>query len=250
MDNTEETNEQDDNDSVYRMSYHSSSHHHTTSDAFRRVSRASRHAAVRTKEKVWDSNELSIEAAVSAVDQWEAAYNALRSLIVQSVHSAAALYDAAKEGAGQLEHGLLMPVRDWILLPAFMLTERACSETVHFLQSPAARTAADQTLQVARQVPVVGPNLLAPGLYFHGRRRPAHVARPAVPHSQQGARPLHGGLVIEFHQVPLDGHGARNQPVRATGGRQHYPHPVAHAVEGIGQRAVRHVERHQQGICH
>lgn len=102
----------------------SSSSSSSSSNALRRVTRVSRHAALTTKQAVWDSNELSIEAAISAVDQWESGYNGLRSLIVQSVASAKGVYHAAKEGAGRLEHGLLMPVRDWILLPAFGVSER------------------------------------------------------------------------------------------------------------------------------
>jgi hypothetical protein len=135
-----------------------------TTDALRRVTRVGRHAALTTKQAVWDSNELSIEAAVSAVDQWEGAYSALRSLLVHSVSSARGLYGAAKEGAGKLEHGLLMPVRDWVLLPAFTGAERAVTVTVAFLQSDTARQLAASSLQLARQVPVVGENVLAPAM--------------------------------------------------------------------------------------
>jgi DDHD domain len=134
------------------------------SDAIRRVTRVSRHAALTTKQAVWDSNELSIDAALSAVDQWEAAYTALRSLLVHSVHSARHVYGTAKDGVGKLEHGLLMPVRDWILLPAFSGAERAVAETTSFLHSPAARQLAHGTLEFASGVPVVGENLLAPAL--------------------------------------------------------------------------------------
>lgn len=137
-----------------------------TSDALRRVTRVSRHAALTTKQAVWDSNELSIDAALSAVDQWEAAYTGLRSLLVHTVVSARGLYGTAKDGAGKLEHGLLIPVRDWILLPAFTGAERAVSETVGFLQSPAAHHLATTALHLARGVPVVGANVLAPTLCF------------------------------------------------------------------------------------
>jgi hypothetical protein len=118
------------------------------------------------KQGVWDSNELSIEAALSAVDQWEASYTGLRSLLVQTVLSAHGLYGVAKDGAGKLEHGLLIPVRNWILLPAFTGAERVVSETVVFLQSPAARQLAGGTLQLARDVPVLGENGLAPAMCF------------------------------------------------------------------------------------
>ena len=132
------------------------------SDAIRRVTRVSRHAALTTKQAVWDSNELSIDAALSAVDQWESAYTAFRSLLVHTVVSARGLYGTAKDGVNQLEHGLLIPVRDWILLPAFTGAEKAVAETTKFLQSPAAHHLAQNTLQLASSVPVIGENILAP----------------------------------------------------------------------------------------
>ena len=144
----------------------SSSSSSSSSNALRRVTRVSRHAALTTKQAVWDSNELSIEAAISAVDQWESGYNGLRSLIVQSVASAKGVYHAAKEGAGRLEHGLLMPVRDWILLPAFGVSERIVGETVSFLQSEAAHNLAEAALEKLREVPVVGETVLAPSVCF------------------------------------------------------------------------------------
>jgi hypothetical protein len=158
-----------------------------TTDALRRVTRVGRHAALTTKQAVWDSNELSIEAAVSAVDQWEGAYTALRSLLVHSVSSARGLYGAAKEGAGKLEHGLLMPVRDWIILPAFTGAERAVTETVAFLQSDTARQLAASSLQLARQVPVVGENVLAPAmcLSVSAVQRTWDVLQYPIPSRQQ-----------------------------------------------------------------
>ena len=115
-----------------------------------------------TKQAVWDSNELSIDAALSAVDQWESAYTAFRSLLVHTVVSARGIYGTAKDGVNQLEHGLLIPVRDWILLPAFTGAEKAVAETNKFLHSPAARHLAHNTLQLASSVPVIGENILAP----------------------------------------------------------------------------------------
>jgi hypothetical protein len=85
---------------------------------------------------------------------------------VQTVLSARGLYGVAKDGAGKLEHGLLIPVRDWILLPAFTGAEQVVSETVVFLQSPAARQLAGGTLQLARDVPVLGENVLASAMCF------------------------------------------------------------------------------------
>jgi hypothetical protein len=121
-------------------------------------------AAIASKRKIWDSNDASIDAAQSAVDQWEAAYNALRGLLVASAHSAQGLYGAAKAGATGLEHGFLLPLRDWILLPAFGGVERIAGETVGFLQSDQAAQLADTSLDIVKKVPFIGDNLLAPGL--------------------------------------------------------------------------------------
>lgn len=139
---------------------------HAVSSTLRRVQRVSRHAALTTKQQFWDSNKVSIDAALSAVDQWEAAYRALRAILVASVHSARGVYGAAKEGVGKIEHGLLAPVRDWILLPAFSGMERAVTETAWFLQSTQAQHLAEQTLEWTKQVPLVGENVLAPSLLF------------------------------------------------------------------------------------
>jgi hypothetical protein len=142
------------------------SRHHSkrASMALRQAERLTKRAALISKKKIWDSNDASIDAAQSAVDQWEAAYNALRGLLVAGVHSARGLYGAAKAGAANLEDGFLLPVRDWILLPAFSGVERVATETVHFLQSDQARHLAESSLQLAKQVPYVGDTVLAPAL--------------------------------------------------------------------------------------
>jgi hypothetical protein len=153
----------------------------------RRVQRVSRHAALTTKQQLWDSNDASIDAALSAVDQWEGLYNAARGLLVASAHSAKGLYGAAKAGAGSLEHGILVPVRDWILLPAFGGVERATSETAKFLQSAQARQLAEESLEWARQVPCVGENLLAPSMCFSVGfiQRTWQIAQYPIPSKQQ-----------------------------------------------------------------
>ena len=134
----------DDEESPFTSSYYRSitsslRSNNSRRNPLRRVKRVSRHAALTTKHVVWDTNDASIDAALSAVDQWEAAYNALRALMVASMSSAQGLYRAAKDGASQMEHGLFMPLRDWILLPAFGGVERAVTETNAFLHSPHAK---------------------------------------------------------------------------------------------------------------
>jgi DDHD domain len=134
--------------------------------ALRRVQRVSRQAALSTKKAVWDSNEISLNAALRAVDQWEALYNALRVLVVTGVHHTCRLYDAAKQGAQKMERGVLLPLRDWIVLPAFWCVEGVTRETVAFLQSHHARRLAEQSLFQVQKVPILGDNVLSPALCF------------------------------------------------------------------------------------
>ena len=130
----------------------------------RHVTRVSKRAALATKKQIWDSNDASIVAAQSAVDQWEQGYNALRGLLVASTHSVQGLYGAAKAGVNGLEHGFLRPVRDWVLLPAFGGVEKVCNETVGFLQSEHAERVAHHGLDLVKQVPYIGENVLAPAV--------------------------------------------------------------------------------------
>jgi hypothetical protein len=130
------------------------------SSTLRHVQRVSKRAALASKKVIWDSNDNAIDAAQSAVDQWEEGYNALRGLIVASTQSAFKLYGAAKAGATGLEHGILVPIRDWVLLPAFDAAEK----TVGFLQSDQAHQVASHSLQLAFRVPFVGPTVLAPSM--------------------------------------------------------------------------------------
>jgi DDHD domain len=168
-----------------------SSNHHPNSilalHSLRHVTRVSKRAALATKEQFWDSNDAGIVAAQTAVDQWEQAYNALRGLLCAMGHSAHGLYGAAKAGANGLEHGLLVPVRDWILLPAFGGVEHVVAETVGFLQSDQTQVLAQQSFSLARRVPLVGENVLAPALCFGAEalRRTWEVAQYPIPHPQQ-----------------------------------------------------------------
>eukprot|EP00980_Cylindrotheca_fusiformis_P023660 scaffold10725_cov147-Cylindrotheca_fusiformis.AAC.1 len=130
----------------------------------RHVTRVSKRAALATKKQIWDSNDASIVAAQSAVDQWEQGYNALRGLLGMVGASASGLYGAAKAGATGLEHGFLLPVRDWVLLPAFGGVERIAGETVGFLQSEECRNLERTGLDIIRQVPFIGENILAPAV--------------------------------------------------------------------------------------
>jgi hypothetical protein len=172
--------------------HHASSHHGGPSSilalhSIRHVTRVSKRAALATKEQFWDSNDAGIVAAQTAVDQWEQAYNTLRGLLCAMGHSAHGLYGAAKAGANGLEHGLLVPLRDWILLPAFGGVEHVVGETVGFLQSDQSQVLAHQSLTLARQVPLIGESILAPALCIGAEalKRTWEVAQYPIPHPQQ-----------------------------------------------------------------
>uniref|UniRef100_A0A6U3BE48 DDHD domain-containing protein n=1 Tax=Entomoneis paludosa TaxID=265537 RepID=A0A6U3BE48_9STRA len=128
------------------------------------VTQVSRNAAISTKKAVWDSNEIYNNAAVHAIDQWEALYNFLRHCTIISLQQAHNVYQAAKTGANQMEEGILRPVRDWIVLPAFGGVEQAFL----FLQSEQAHHVASQSLGAIRLIPIVGEHVLCPGLCLAG----------------------------------------------------------------------------------
>jgi hypothetical protein len=185
------TEEEDDDDK-----FCTNNHRRKSSHTFRRVQRVSLQVGRATKEKLWNSNEISIKAALTAVDQWEALYNALRLLMIASFKSATGLYGAAKEGVSTLEHGLLMPVRDWVLLPAFGGIEQAVIETGNFLQSDQAKQLAGETLEMAKKVPYVGENLLAPFMCFSVGflQRSWEIAQYPIPSKEQVRDTVDGAL--------------------------------------------------------
>lgn len=153
----------------------------------RHVTRVSKRAALATKKQIWDSNDASIVAAQSAVDQWEEGYNALRGLLGVVGASASGLYGAAKAGATGLEHGFLLPVRDWILLPAFGGVERVAGETIGFLQSEECRSLEQAGLDVIRHVPFVGEKILAPAVCSGAEilKRSWEIAQYPIPSPSQ-----------------------------------------------------------------
>ena len=147
------------------------------------VQRASRKAALSTKQAVWDSNDISVDAAVRAVDQWEALYNALKQCSLIMLQQAQTLYQATKLGASQMEKGISGPVRDWIVLPAFGGMEQA----VLFLQSDRMHYVARQSLDVVRMVPVLGEHVFCPAIYLLGGavQKTWKVVQYPIPSKQQ-----------------------------------------------------------------
>jgi hypothetical protein len=169
------------------LMFERSLHGRSLPSTLRHVQLVSQRAALATKKQIWDSNDASIIAAQSAVDQWEDVYNALRGILLATGNSAQGLYGAAKAGAFGLEHGFLLPVRDWVLLPAFVGAERVACETAGFLQSEHAENLAHQSLSLARQVPFVGENFLAPALCIGAEvlKRTWDIAQYPIPSPHQ-----------------------------------------------------------------
>ena len=98
-----------------------------------------RRVGVATKEQFWDSNESGIIVAQTAVDRWEEIYMWVRKMVVTSSRSVAGIYDATKAGARGLDRGLLVPVRDFVLLPTFGVCEHVVGSASEFLMSSEAR---------------------------------------------------------------------------------------------------------------
>ena len=153
----------------------------------KKMRRVGRQAALHTKTLVWDSNETTVNAAAGLVDHWEHAYGALRAGILVGLHQLQAVYHASKHGATQMEQGVLRPVRDWILLPAFLGAEHAFAVSAAFCASPHARTLAVTAMERAAAVPVVGEHVLAPTLVFGGAlcQRTWNILQYPIPSKHQ-----------------------------------------------------------------
>lgn len=127
-----------------------------------RVKQVSRRAALAGKRRLWDTHDVYDEAAQSAVDVYESTYHSARSFIIQSFSTAKRVYNTTKDGVQKIEHALLVPVRDALILPAFCGIERAVDHTVGFLQSPQAAGMASGSLELIRHTPLIGEHVLAP----------------------------------------------------------------------------------------
>jgi hypothetical protein len=135
-----------------------------------RLTTIARTAVRATKEQFWDSNEPGIVVAQTAVDRWEELYMWFRNAVVTSSRSVAGIYDASKAGVRGLDRGLLVPVRDYVLLPTFGFAEHVVSETSFFVQSSEAerirRIAAEGSSEfVSRAVPFgLGETVVLPAV--------------------------------------------------------------------------------------
>lgn len=106
-----------------------------------------------------------VEAAQSAVDHWESVYFGLRSFLIESSRNVLGVYNATKNASHKIEHSLLVPIRDAVILPAFQNGERLVSDSIGFLQSDQAKEISQQSLEIVKQTPIVGP--VASSLIIH-----------------------------------------------------------------------------------
>lgn len=160
-----------------------------------RLKSIARTAVRATKEQFWDSNEPGIVVAQTAVDRWEEIYMWCRNVVVTSSRSVAGIYDASKAGARGLDRGLLVPLRDYVLLPTFGVAEHIVSETSSFVQSPEAETIRKIAVEgssefVSRTVPFgLGETVVLPAVRLGSEtmQKAWNVARYPVP-SQKNVR--------------------------------------------------------------
>eukprot|EP00533_Pseudo-nitzschia_delicatissima_P009551 CAMPEP_0116081600 /NCGR_PEP_ID=MMETSP0327-20121206/2281_1 /TAXON_ID=44447 /ORGANISM="Pseudo-nitzschia delicatissima, Strain B596" /LENGTH=1167 /DNA_ID=CAMNT_0003572341 /DNA_START=157 /DNA_END=3660 /DNA_ORIENTATION=- len=154
-----------------------------------RLPSIARTAVRATKEQFWDSNEPGIIVAQTAVDRWEDVYVWFRNVVVASSQTMAGIYNASKAGARGLDKGLLVPVRDYIILPTFGIAEHVVGTTSSFIRSSEARIIQSTVLEgssefVAKAVPFgLGENVVLPAVRLGSGtvQKAWEVARYPVP---------------------------------------------------------------------
>ncbi len=149
---------------------------------FDRLPSIARTAVRATKEQFWDSNEPGIIVAQTAVDRWEDVYEWCRTVVVTASRSASGIYDATKAGARGLDQGLLVPVRDYLLLPTFGIAEHVVASTTNFVTNSEAQRISSEF--VSNAVPFgLGDSVVLPAVRLGtGTAQKAwEVARYPVP---------------------------------------------------------------------
>ncbi len=127
----------------------------------RRVERVSKRAAMVSKRKIWDSNSVSIDLALSAVDRWESLYLWMKGTLQGMGRNLHQCYESSKQKAQTMEHCFLVPLRDYVLLPLVLGTEHVVSQSLSFVQHSAPHVH-QYTVCTLQQFPCVGNSVLAP----------------------------------------------------------------------------------------
>ncbi len=155
--------------------------------------------------KLWDTNDVVDNAAQSAVDVWESSYHTTRRVLIQSYTSLRNIYNATKDGVQKIEHHLLVPVRDVVILPAFSGVERAADATQNFLQSEEAAGIANHSLEIIRHTPFVGERVLAPVILhtLHIIQKTYDIVKYPIPSRQSVRRTVDGIMEGTKYMIAL-----------------------------------------------
>jgi hypothetical protein len=95
---------------------------------------------------VWDSNNAVVSGAVIASEYYERLYQGLRKGVVAVATSTSSAYKTAKSAAAGTQHHLLLPVRDWVIMPSFHLAEKSATAVYTFGTSPQLTSATNKVL--------------------------------------------------------------------------------------------------------
>ena len=85
-----------------------------------------------------------MDSTQTVVDGYASIYMSLKSFIKYTGGQITNGYHVAKSGAESFEHMALLPVRDYVILPLFTLTEH----TITFITSPALASLCSRSLEI------------------------------------------------------------------------------------------------------
>jgi hypothetical protein len=143
----------------------------SNNNVLRSVQKVGQHAAKTTKHAVWDTNELSITAALNAVDQWETLYHTIRQLVVLALTNTTNFYDSVKVSLSSSNSttendnmyiSFVRCIRDWIAIPTIHGMEQLILTSISFIQSSQAQTIANQSMNMIQHIPYIGSTILVP----------------------------------------------------------------------------------------
>jgi len=136
------------------------------STAIEYISSLSTRVGETTKRKIWDSNDMYVDGAARARDKYASLYHAAKSSAKSAYSAVIVMYSTAKSGAETIENGLLVPVRDYLILPSFWIVEKSVTGTTAFVFSNRMANACNFSLKIIEDyVPFnVGRRIVAPAI--------------------------------------------------------------------------------------
>ncbi|GMH83430.1 hypothetical protein TL16_g09596 [Triparma laevis f. inornata] len=113
---------------------------------------------------IWDSNDMYVDGAARARDKYERIYHAAKTSCKSAYSATLVMYSTAKSGAETIENGLLVPVRDYLILPSFWIVEKSITGTTAFVFSDRMANACNFSLSLIEDyIPFnVGKRIVAP----------------------------------------------------------------------------------------